>query len=91
VKTIDTLKAYIKFETKLFHLTWKINVKCKTFYGKCEEKGEFESPRSESLCFKGGTPIMLGPTSYTNYNSYIQNNYQTINPIIIPYGFGHKY
>jgi hypothetical protein len=46
----------------------KKKVKCKTNYGKCEEKGEFESPRSESLCFKGGTPIMLGPTSYTSYN-----------------------
>jgi hypothetical protein len=30
-------------------------------------------------------------TSYTSYNSCILNNYQTINPIIIPYGFGHKY
>jgi hypothetical protein len=34
-------------------------VKCKTCHGKNEEKGEFGSPRSESLCFKGGTLIML--------------------------------
>ncbi len=36
-------------------------MKCKTCHGKSEEKGEFGSPRSESLCFKGGTPIVLGP------------------------------
>jgi len=34
-------------------------VKCKTCHGKNEEKGEFESPWNESLCFKGGTLIML--------------------------------
>ncbi len=37
-------------------------MKCKTNHGKNEEKGEFGNPRSESLCFKRGTPIMLGPT-----------------------------
>ncbi len=26
-----------------------------------EEKGEFEGHRSESLCFKWGTPTLLGP------------------------------
>ncbi len=36
-------------------------MKCKIGHGKSEEKSEFVSPRSESLCFKGGTPIMLGP------------------------------
>jgi len=36
-------------------------VKCKIDYGKSEEKGEFGSPRNESLYFKEGTPIMLGP------------------------------
>jgi hypothetical protein len=61
VKTIDTLKAYIKFATKLFHLTCEKKVKCKTCHGKSEEKGEFGSPRSESLCFKGDTLIVLGP------------------------------
>jgi hypothetical protein len=38
-------------------------VKCKTCHGKSEEKSEFRSPRSESLCFKGGALIMLGPKS----------------------------
>ncbi len=56
MKTIDTLKAYIKFGTKLFHL-----MKCKTSHGKNEEKGEFGSSWSESLRFKCGTPIMLRP------------------------------
>jgi hypothetical protein len=34
-------------------------VKCKTCHRKNEEKGEFESPWNESLCFKGGTLIMF--------------------------------
>jgi hypothetical protein len=38
-------------------------VKCKTSHGKSEEKGEFGSRRSESLCYKGDTLIMLGPMS----------------------------
>ncbi len=37
-------------------------MKWKTSHGKSEEKGEFGNPRNESLCFNGGTPIMLGPT-----------------------------
>ncbi len=28
---------------------------------KTKENGEFESFKSESLCFKWGTPIMFGP------------------------------
>ncbi len=36
-------------------------MKCKIGYGKSEKKGEFGSPKNESLYFKGGTPIMLGP------------------------------
>ncbi len=32
-------------------------VKCKTSYGKSEAKGEFGSPKSESLYFKGGILI----------------------------------
>jgi len=32
-----------------------------TCHKKNEEKGEFESLKNESLCFKRGTPIMLGP------------------------------
>jgi hypothetical protein len=35
-------------------------VKCKTFHGKSEEKGEFGNRRNESLYFKEGNPIMLG-------------------------------
>jgi hypothetical protein len=61
VKTIDILDAYVKFETKLFCLTWKKKGKSKTSHTKSEEKGEFESPRNEFLSFKGGIPIMLGP------------------------------
>ncbi len=43
MKTINILKAYIKFGTKLFHLTWEKKVECKTGHGKNEEKGEFGS------------------------------------------------
>ncbi len=60
MKTIDTLEAYIKFGTKLFHLTSEKKVKCNIGHGENEEKGEFGNPRNESLCFKGGTPIMPG-------------------------------
>ncbi len=41
----------------------KKKAKCKTCYEKSKEKGEFGSPRSESLCFKRGTSIMLRPIS----------------------------
>jgi len=61
VKTINTLDAYIKFGIKLFHWTWKKRVKCKTCHRKIEEKGEFGNPRNESLYFKEGTLIMVGP------------------------------
>jgi hypothetical protein len=40
MKTID---AYIKFGTKLFHLTWREKMKSKTCHRKNEEKGEFKS------------------------------------------------
>ncbi len=36
-------------------------IKCKKCHGKNEEKSEFGNPWSESLRFKCGTPIMLGP------------------------------
>ncbi len=61
MKTINTLEGYIKIGTKLFQLTWEKMVKYKTSHGKNEEKGEFGSPWSESLGFKCGIPIMLGP------------------------------
>jgi len=35
--------------------------KSKISHRKNEKNGEFDSPKSEYLCFKGGTPIMLGP------------------------------
>ncbi len=38
-------------------------MKCKTCHGKNEKKGEFGSFRSESLCFKWGSSIMLKPSS----------------------------
>jgi hypothetical protein len=40
VKKIDTLKAYIKSGTKLFHLIGEKKVKSKTNHGKSEEKGD---------------------------------------------------
>ncbi len=43
MKKIDILDAYIKFGTKLFHLTWEKKEKFKTCHRKSEEKGEFES------------------------------------------------
>ncbi len=61
MKTKDTLDAYIKFGTKLFHWTRKQKVKCKTCHGKNEGKGEFGSLRNESLYFKEGTLIMFRP------------------------------
>jgi hypothetical protein len=39
-----TSEAYIKFGTKLFHLTQKRRAKCKTRHGKSEEKNDFGSP-----------------------------------------------
>jgi hypothetical protein len=42
VKKIDIMDAYIKFGTKLFHLTWEKKEKSKTCHRKSEEKGEFE-------------------------------------------------
>jgi hypothetical protein len=59
VKRIDTLETYIKFRTKLFHLTWKKRVKCKTSHGENEKKSEFWCPWSESLGFKCGALIMF--------------------------------
>jgi hypothetical protein len=63
VKKINILDAYIKFRMKLFFYRRKKG-KFKTSHKKNEEKGEFESLRSESLYFKGGTPIMLGPSTF---------------------------
>ncbi len=63
---LNTLKGYIKFGTKLFWLTWEKKV---IGHGKCEKKGEFGSPWNESLGFKCGTPIMLGPKSISNGNN----------------------
>jgi hypothetical protein len=53
-----TLKGYIKFGIKLFHLTWEKGW-MENMSWENEEKGEFGSPMNESLCFKGVTPIML--------------------------------
>ncbi len=61
MKTINTLKAYINFGTKWFHLTGKKKVECKTSHGKSEEKGEFGSLGVSPYVSKGGTPIMFGP------------------------------
>jgi hypothetical protein len=50
-----------KIWNKTISFDMRKRVKCKTCHVKNEKKGEFGSPRSESLCFKGGTLIMLGP------------------------------
>ncbi len=55
------LDAHIKFEAKLFHLTWEKKGKSKTCHRFLEQKGEFGGLRNESLCFKWGTPTVLGP------------------------------
>jgi hypothetical protein len=60
---IYILQAYIKFGTKLFHMTWLKKMKCKIGHGKSEEKGEFGSSKSESLCFNGGTPMCFNPNN----------------------------
>jgi hypothetical protein len=90
VKKIDTLKAYIKFGTKLFHLTWEKRVKYKIGHGKSEEKGEFGNPRSETLWFKEGTPIMLGPhygihLKLVFYYDSIDTNNTTTNAPLLKY------
>ncbi len=61
MKTIDTFNAHIKIGENLFHLTWKKRGEFKIGHRFYEKNGEFGGPRSESLCFKKGTPTMLGP------------------------------
>jgi hypothetical protein len=73
MKKINTLKACIKFGTKLFHLIWEKKVKCKTCHGKSEKKGEFGSLCNVSLGFKCRTPIMFEPRYY---NSIINFKFQ---------------
>jgi hypothetical protein len=60
MKTINTLKAYIKFGIKLFHSTWGKKMKCKTCHMKNEKK-VVGIPWNESLRFKCDTTIMFGP------------------------------
>ncbi len=45
-------------------MTWKRKGKFKTGHKKSEEKGE--NLMSECLCFKGDTPIMVGPSCESN-------------------------
>jgi hypothetical protein len=61
VKKIYILDAYIQIWNKIISFNMKKEKKSKTSRRKNEEKGDIESPRSESLSFKGGIPIMLGP------------------------------
>ncbi len=46
-------------------------MKFETGHGKSEKKGEFGSPRSESLGFKCGTPTMLGFNSFQKQIYYL--------------------
>jgi hypothetical protein len=48
--------------------------KSKIGHRKSEEKGEFDSPKNESLCFKGGTPIMHGLVM-VGYNIFVPKKY----------------
>jgi hypothetical protein len=41
MKTIDILNAYIKFETKLFHLTWGKEANLKQIIGNMKKKVNF--------------------------------------------------
>jgi hypothetical protein len=63
---MDILDAYIKFGTKLFHLTWEKKGKSKIVHRENEKKGEFECPRSESLVFQRGTLILFWPINKLN-------------------------
>jgi len=53
-------KVWSKFIS--FHMKKKRKFKIGQ-YRFYEEKGEFGGPRNESLCFKQGTPTILGPNS----------------------------
>ncbi len=57
-------RGLYKIQNKIIIFYMRKKGKFKTYHKKNEEKSEFESLRSESLCFKGGTPIMLGPSTF---------------------------
>jgi hypothetical protein len=67
---IYNFKAHIKFGKKLFHLTWEKIGESKIGHRFYEKNGEIGGPRSESLCFKKGTPTMLGPNLGGNVMTY---------------------
>jgi hypothetical protein len=48
-KKTKNLNAYIKLETKLFHLTWKKEGNLRQVIGKLGGKNEFEYVKSESM------------------------------------------
>jgi hypothetical protein len=83
MKTIDNLKTYIIFGTKLCHLTWKKKLKCKTCHEKSEKKKEFGNLWNVSLGVKCGTPITLGPKYYNSITNFIfQKSLDKNKPII---------
>ncbi len=53
MKKVDTLEAYIKFATKLFHLTSEKMAKCKTCHGKNEKKKNLGVLRVSPYVSKG--------------------------------------
>ncbi len=52
-------KGLYKIWNKIISFDMTKKVKCKTSHRKNEESCEFRSPRSEFLCFKWGTPMIL--------------------------------
>jgi hypothetical protein len=59
---IDTSKAYIKFGTKLFHLTWKKLMKYKTSHGGNEKKVNLEVLGMNPYVSNGVPQSCLDPT-----------------------------
>jgi hypothetical protein len=63
-------KRYFRSLHKIWNKIISFDIRKKgemqAYHGKSEEKGEFGSPRNESLCFKRGTLIMFGPIYSTH-------------------------
>ncbi len=74
MKIIDTLKAYIKFGTKFFCLTWEKMVECKRCHGKSEEKGQFGILGVSLYVSKGVLWSCLELSSYFDTTKNLQND-----------------
>ncbi len=58
---ISENNGYFRCPYKIYFIWDERKNKFKTYNRLYEEKGEFGGPKSESLCFKRGTPTILGP------------------------------